>query len=212
MKMHTFFLSGKALAIIGGGLAVSGVLLFTTGIFVGVGIESVLAERVAPAAPSRLASATAAESTSVSGTAASDPSAWPFGPPDATVGTPVDSVPPAVKADTAKPKPAGKPAATIGLAEYSQPAPAVEPPPDTTTYVIQVGSFRVQRNAQDLADRLKAAGYHPTITAKDDGGDRVLHVVRVGRLKGMAAAERAAEEIGDTERLVASILVPDSRR
>jgi len=40
MKMHTFFLSGKAIAIVSGAVGACGMLLFVSGVLVGVRVQA----------------------------------------------------------------------------------------------------------------------------------------------------------------------------
>jgi cell division septation protein DedD len=81
---------------------------------------------------------------------------------------------------------------------------------DASSYLVQVGTFRVEAHARELATRLAAAGYSATVSTREEG-DRELHVVRVGRFAGRQAAEHVAARIGDAEQLVASIVATPGR-
>ncbi|MDB4876984.1 MAG: Sporulation related domain [Gemmatimonadetes bacterium] len=233
MKMHTFFLSGKAIAIVGVAAGACGMLLFVSGVLVGVRVQF---SPIAPATASRAPAAPASPVTAAplpastvvpAGTTAPTPGIAQAGTPAPTDGTwPFSasgySVPEAAAQATPMPAPT-QPAApetpaarrasgrisTIAYVPSSlaEPAPVQNPAPvrDTASYLVQVGTFRVEQHARELADRLTNAGYKTTVSVRQEG-DRSLHVVRVGRFTGLDAAERVAAKIGGSEQLVASVV------
>lgn len=252
MKMHTFFLSGKAIAIVSGAFGACGMLLFVSGVLVGVRVQAHAPEArvTVPALPAAPALPTAGTSTSSSavpapaattGTTSADANvaaanqpadaAWPFNASSYTqqplapatqtepVSAPVVPAPaPATPAPVA-PQPTRRgvagTAGTVSMIAYvapnqssdvaAIPAPA-RPARDDAEYLVQVGMFRVEQHARELADRLEKAGYRSSITVRQEG-DKSLHVVRVGRFTGIDAAEKAAAKIGGSEQLVASVVV-----
>lgn len=246
MKMHTFFLSGKAIAIVSGAFGACAMLLFVSGVLVGVRVEvngparpSTPAARVTAAALTPVpagGAASAADPTVAEINQASDASesagpasaAWPFtsssyAPPPVGAYAPALSAPAPLFQSPAPAAPAA-PAPTrrntigaVSMISYvapadreieSTPATIAAPAPaahDNAEYLVQVGTFRVEEHAKELADRLTNAGYRATITVRQEG-DRSLHVVRVGHFTGIDAAEKAAARIGGAEQLVASVV------
>jgi cell division septation protein DedD len=239
MKMHTFFLSGKAIAIVSGAFGACAMLLFVSGVLVGVRVQvnapgraSTPSARATAALETRPATLAAAAPTSPSAAAdeAGEPAgpanaAWPFttssyvpSPVDAE-SQPAQSAPaPMLQSPVPAPvTPAAPRRGTVGAvsmisyvatADNRADSPARPETPaarDDAEYLVQVGTFRVEDHAKELADRLTSAGYRATITVRTEG-DRSLHVVRVGRFTGIDAAEKAAARIGGAEQLVASVV------
>jgi cell division septation protein DedD len=239
MKMHTFFLSNKALVIVGGALAAGGSLLFVSGLLIGLRSQSSVASGATPGTPAltRTASTSVSSAPSASTAAGASPDgassaapadgAWPFSPSSysaspaaadiqAVPALPFTTPPIAPRSDTVRRAP------STGRATLTAYAPAVQEPvelpvdapsepahaatDEATAYLVQVGTFRVEQHAQDLVRRLAAAGYHPSITVRQEG-ERELHVVRVGSFVGLDKAERAAARIGVSEQLAASVVV-----
>jgi cell division septation protein DedD len=214
MKTHTYFLSGKALAIVGGSLLMSGALVFVVGLFVGLMIQApaqAAAEGrlrdLIPAAAQPIASTDA----NVALQRAETPAAWPFSVP-APVAAPAADSAPAAAPDSVPAPGATKPkpdttAKRRAISDVAYIVPAAEPPrrmiADDAPFTVHVGAFRVQSNAQNLIERLRSAGYRPVETVRLDGG-RELHVVSIGGYVGRRAAIMAAERIGDAEHLVAT--------
>jgi cell division septation protein DedD len=224
MKTHTYFLSGKALAIVGGSLLMSGALVFIVGVFVGLLIqapaqsaaEGKLRDLLPPGA--RPIASTDGAAANAELQRAEAPAAWPFSVPEpaaAPAETPapaiVDSVP---APGTVKPK-ADTTVKRRAITDVAYVAPSAEPTrrmvPDDAPFTVHVGAFRVESNAQTLIDRLRNAGYHPIESIRMDGG-RPLHVVSVGGYIGRRAAIMAAERIGDAEHLVATAVPAHARR
>lgn len=230
MKTHTFFMSTKGIAIVTIALSVSGLLTFVSGVFLGIGIQ----RNAAPGAPSSSKGTAPSQVTaSIAGVEAAAPGAqapagaWPFADPNASlpapdpepVPAPAAPVAPAPKApaDTARGRRATSSNVSLRLASNvaAGAGPAAAPEhgddgDDDATYIVQVGQFRMERNAQALAARLEQSGFHPQIVVRDEGG-KPVHVVRIGRIIGHIAAERVAEKVGDAERLIA-VVTTDSGR
>jgi cell division septation protein DedD len=224
MKAQTYFLNGKALTIVVGGLAGSGALIFLIGVIVGLSIDPPAIRAGLPGIPAlpgaaaiasaMLSSTNSEASVTLPSNASSGPeaaAAWPFSVPgspaapaeaDSAAAAPAAPAPPApapAKGDTT-----AKRRAAVTDAAYvtsdAAPRAVVE---DTRHYTVQVGAFRVERNAQALMDRLLSAGYRPVASVRMEG-ERALHVVSVGGYIGRRAAIMAAVKIGDAENLVAS--------
>jgi cell division septation protein DedD len=225
MKTHTYFLSGKALAIVGGSLLMSGALVFIVGVFVGLLIqapaqaatEGKLRDLLPPGA--QPIASTDATSGNAALQRAESPAAWPFSVP-APVAAPADaSAPGAADSVPAAPVPAKPKADTAAkhraVSDVAYVVPSAEPPrrmiPDDAPFTVHVGAFRVERNAEMLMARLRSAGYRPVETVRADGG-RELHVVCIGGYVGRRSAIFAAERIGDAEHLVATAVPAHARR
>jgi cell division septation protein DedD len=225
MKTHTYFLSGKAIAIVAGALMTSGALVFVVGVFVGLLIQEPVQRatggsirEVAPG-PTPIASTEGVTALQ----RAESPAAWPFSVPAPATATPAAADSDATEAPSdsapAKAKPKAKADSTThrrAVTDVAYVVPSEEPAPrpqvrDVAPYTVRVGSFRVERNARLLVGRLEAAGYKPVESVRDEGG-RELHVVTVGGYVGRRAAIFAAERIGDNEHLVASAVPARARR
>jgi hypothetical protein len=221
MKTHTYFLSGKALAIVAGALTTSGALVFVVGVFVGI-----LIQEPRPAAPGAgkvdapAVSAPIASNTMSSGMqSAESPAAWPFSVPVSAEPAAGTEAPAAAPGDSAPAKPKAKSDTTSARHTVSDVAFVVPPKEpahkapaaDVAPFTVRVGIFRVVRNAQLLAERLESAGYKPKETVRMEGG-RALHIVSVGGYTGRRAAILAAERIGDAVQLVAIAVPASSRR
>jgi DedD protein len=221
MKTHSFEFTGKGLVGLTAALIASATLMVALGLIVGMAIQG---------SPVRIPGAETTASSTVASRgpvppAVEDPAGWPFtGVPAApaidTTGADipavdVDEVPDkdttaasAGSAGTPAPRPrAGVRAGFSTVAYTAAPAdedtdPVVD---DTEPYVVQVGSFRNERNAKSLVARLTANGYRPTVVKREDNG-RMLHVVRLGRVIGRERAERLAERIGDAERVIVAVV------
>ncbi len=226
MKTHTYFLSGKALAIVGGSLVASGALVFIVGVFVGLLIQEP-ATRVmngisrdgTPSAPSPIASTQGASAIPLEESHA----AWPFGKtatPEPAEAPPADTAAPAAAAPAAPAAPA-KPKADVPPAKRGtvsdvayiapDPTPRAVPMKDDAPFTVRVGSFRVERNARMLIARLESSGYKAVESVRVEG-DRELHVVTVGGFVGRRAAIFAAEKIGDAAHLVATAVPARAHR
>jgi cell division septation protein DedD len=220
MKTYTFFLSGRALAVVVVGLMGIGAVTFVLGLLVGVALQPVtVSGRVSASSQPHVVADVRPDvvyAPPESGTAQ-----WPFTGVGAAPTT--DSATPALPApprDTVKRDSTRRPDAIIGVS-YNPAANTADatdlaaiPAPDTARYVVQVGAFRIEDNARSMVALLQSAGYRATISVRMDEG-RPLHVVRVGRFIGYAAAEQVAAEIGVSEqiaaRLVATVLVSSRR-
>ncbi len=102
--------------------------------------------------------------------------------PGSTAKPPVEKVTPPepTPARAAQPKPAAPTSAAV--------------PTATQRFVIQVLSTRDRSKAQDVVDRLKAAGYS-TLMSTFEQNSQVMHRVRVGPFSSRAEAERARNTV-----------------
>lgn len=119
---------------------------------------------------------------------------------------PVAKPAPVKPVETAAPPPAPKPA----VAKQPRP-PAEKPAPKTVSavakggWVLQVGSFTQQANAQSLRDRLKKAGYPVTVQVAK-GADGSVHRVLVGPVRDRPAAEKLRDKLAREQKLPAMVL------
>jgi cell division septation protein DedD len=217
MTKHVFALTGAVAASIVAALTMCGMLLFLSGLIVGIGVEAPPAQRVATAeraqTPADVGRASAGDGDAgAAATTVFDAGNWPFSQSTA----PVDTAPtPGAGPGSASHEtgPATQPthhAGVVGVAFVETPVADDDSVVDSTPYVVQIGAFRIEGNARALMERLKHAGYHPVLVQQVDGG-RPLNIVRVQRIVGREAAARVAERIGDAERVVASIVIDNSR-
>jgi DedD protein len=123
---------------------------------------------------------------------------------------------PAEPAPVAAPAPV-KPVETPATPPTPKPAVSKKPPPPENAapktvsaagqgaWILQVGSFTQQANAQSLRDRLTKAGYHVTVqTAK--GADGSVHRVLVGPVSDRPAAEKLRDKLAREQKLPAMVL------
>lgn len=89
-------------------------------------------------------------------------------------------------------KPAPKPDQQAGSGVKPTPGAALE----VQEWVVQVGSFSSQDNAERLASQLKAQGFKAYVSKYRDGSN-TLHRVRVGPVQGREAADSLAEQLRD---------------
>jgi DedD protein len=83
--------------------------------------------------------------------------------------------------------------------------PAAASPEDDGSFVIQLGSFRDEKNAKQLQGELKERGYAAKIMTALDGDQREWHVVRMGSYKTVAVAAKAAADFTAKERIQALV-------
>ena len=67
-------------------------------------------------------------------------------------------------------------------------------------YAVQVGAYSQKENAQQVLERLKKFGYQPEITPFQHPTLGALYAVRVAPFASQAEAQKAAEEIGRSEK------------
>jgi len=113
-------------------------------------------------------------------------------PPEAAAPVAHDSLAPVLSA----------PAPAVAAVQEAETAPAAG---ELSAFVLQVGSFRDVKNAQQLQSDLKAKGYPATVFNALDSDQRMWHVVRIGRYQDLASAADDAAKIGDKEQLQALI-------
>jgi cell division protein FtsN len=181
---------------------VLGGLLFFSGVLVGLGLWKPTMDEIALAKEYRQREQAARQA--------------PVKPPVAPVAAvaapaPAPATPPsqpAAPAEHESAAPATAPAPTPAPASPPQISPAAQAADaaaDSSQFVLQVGSFRDAKNAQQLQSELKAKGYPATVFDAMDSDQRMWHVVRIGHYQDVASAAVEAARIGDQERLQALI-------
>jgi cell division protein FtsN len=127
--------------------------------------------------------------------------------------------------DTPRPEPAesqstgseiASPALQMRRPEPATAKPSRTPPPSPPAaasqpaggrYSVQVGSFRVREQAEELRGRLLGKGYAARIQLTRIPGSGIWYRVRVGRFADRETASRAARRLENRERL--SVLITD---
>jgi cell division protein FtsN len=94
----------------------------------------------------------------------------------------------------------------------SRTPPSSSPPPATSQpaggrYSVQVGSFRVREQAEELRGRLLGKGYAVRVQLTRIPGSGIWYRVRVGRFADRETASRAARRLENREHL--SVLITD---
>ena len=126
---------------------------------------------------------------------------------------------PAVANAPAPPDPApakGVPApaapAPVAPVAAAKPPAAVEPAPQTAAarsgegeYTLQVGSFRDQKNAQQLVAELKERNIQARIFKAPDSDLRMWYAVRVSLFPDLSSASRAAADFTSREQIQALV-------
>ena len=187
-------------------VTVLGTLLFVSGILVGLGLWRPTMEEIALAREYRQRELAGKQAAAVKA-----PAVQPIAAAAAPAHEPAPAAPPAAQPASPQAPPP----------EHENTAPAAAPPPaiaspvheaeaapaaaDPTQFVLQVGSFRDAKNAQQLQSDLKAKGYQATVFDALDSDQRMWHVVRIGRYQDVASAAVDAARIGDKEQLQALI-------
>jgi cell division protein FtsN len=173
------------------------VLLFVSGLLVGVGLWKPAQDELALAREYRERMRVAVPALKTPAVAAPVPA-----PPKLT-NQPVE------QAATPAPSPAPAPAAPAATPPAPAPpaAPKTEAPETAAenAFVLQVGSFRDAKNAQQLQADLNGKGYQASVFNALDSEQRMWHVVRIGHYQDLAAAAQEAQKIGDKEQLQALI-------
>jgi cell division septation protein DedD len=114
------------------------------------------------------------------------PAPAPTDPPQAaSAPPPVDAVPPPPSAPVAKAPAQRAPAPT---------PPSTSAPPASSGWVVQLGSFASEANAERLAQQLRAQGFPVSVSQSASG--RHLYRVRAGPVREHAAAIRLAQKLG----------------
>jgi cell division protein FtsN len=106
--------------------------------------------------------------------------------------------------DKPKTKPAQEPARAPAAPQTSQPIPPPPPPPPAarpapgtqTTYYLQTGAFRSQKEAQAMLARVVLLGLPVRIETGESNG-APINRVRVGPFKGIDEMNRARTRLGD---------------
>ncbi len=125
-------------------------------------------------------------------------------PPVAVASAPVPSKRPVLPPEPAKSAalsspPAPPPVEAPPSAERSPPSAERPPvaPSGPRVFTVQVGSFQVLQNADFLINDLKKKGFDAYSKDWTDGGGRLWHVVRVGRLSNRAAANALVKHLSN---------------
>lgn len=106
--------------------------------------------------------------------------------------------------DKPKTKPAQEPARAPAAPQTSRPIPSPPPPPPAarpapgtqTTYYLQTGAFRSQKEAQAMLARVVLLGLPVRIETGESNG-APINRVRVGPFKGIDEMNRARTRLGD---------------
>lgn len=89
--------------------------------------------------------------------------------------------------------------------DSNTPEPAAPPRTGVTAWVVQLGSFTTQANADGLVQRLKKSGYTAFIEPLDDGG-KPTYRVRVGPELTKLTAERIRDDIAKNVELTGIVM------
>ena len=188
---------GRGIAL-GAAVCCLSVLLFTSGVLVGIGLWKPSREEIAMAKEYRQREVAAKHVVSTLPAKAEVSAAVPA-PVPAVAAPPEPAMP--VAHDTPPPAPLAAAPAVAAVQEAEAAPAAIEP----SAFVLQVGSFRDVKNAQQLQSDLKAKGYPATVFNALDSDQRMWHVVRIGRYQDLASAADDAAKIVDKEQLQALI-------
>lgn len=85
-----------------------------------------------------------------------------------------------------------------------------EPQTPSQPYLVQVGAFRKEANAQGMVAKLRSKGYEPFIHMVKHGSSRVLHRVFIDRTHDKAQAQAAAKAFEATEKMHALVMLANS--
>jgi DedD protein len=138
-------------------------------------------------------------------------SATPPAEPAAAATAPVAVKPVESAAKPPVPKPpAPRPPAPKQAVAKPLPPPEKSPPKTASVvsqggWVLQVGSFTQQANAQSLRDRLKKSGYQVTVQVAK-GADGSIHRVLVGPVSDRTTAEKLRDKLARDQKLTAMVL------
>ncbi|MDY0308306.1 MAG: SPOR domain-containing protein [Castellaniella sp.] len=116
--------------------------------------------------------------------------------------------------DKPESKPLQAPARTPAAPQASQPIPPPPPPPPAarpapgtqTTYYLQTGAFRSQKEAQAMLARVVLLGLPVRIETGESNG-APINRVRVGPFKGIDEMNRARTRLGD-EKIESTVVRP----
>jgi cell division septation protein DedD len=95
--------------------------------------------------------------------------------------------------------------------------PEVEPQPDSPKlstqdrhprpYLVQVGVFQNESNAQNMVEKLRDKGYQPFIRIVEGQQHRVLHRVYIDRIQDKEQAKATAKAFEETEKMEAIVML-----
>jgi DedD protein len=113
---------------------------------------------------------------------------------EAPAPTPADSVPPpAASAPSLPPAHSAAPAPAPAPSHATPAATRLAQAPVTGGWVVQLGSFSSESNAQRLAQRVRAQGF--AVSVSQSGSGRHLYRVRVGPVREHSAALQLAQKL-----------------
>lgn len=81
-------------------------------------------------------------------------------------------------------------------------------PPQTKSYVVQIGAFTKKENAERLLTQLQTKNYPAIMKLLDHKDFGQMYLVRLRPFENRAEADRYATELEDAEKLKPSIFVP----
>lgn len=213
--MYNFIFDRKSLALLVGGLAFAGGLLFFAGVLVGVNWAVPYQVRVAALPPRAMLEAREPEPLLVPETPETveepvvevepAPEDLPLeDEPPAPEPAPEPPWPPAVAAAFAPEREDPEPPEPVVASEPAfSPAPAA--PAEPGGYAVQVGAFLREENSEEVVRDLETRGYQAYIEALTTARGRLLHTVRIGRYAERREAARAASEFRARERMAAIV-------
>lgn len=103
--------------------------------------------------------------------------------------------------------PAAPPAAAKAAAEVVPPPPAADQAPaGDRLYVVKVGSFAQEENAQNFSRELAAKGWKAQVQRRTDAKGNALHVVTLGAFKDVKEALRLSGDYQGREKKDAMVL------
>jgi DedD protein len=118
-------------------------------------------------------------------------------PPSSSVAeteAPADTEPAPAPAPAPEPEPEPEPMPESNV--DSKPAPATATEPAQPQWVLQVASFTVRKNADDLAAQLRQLGHEPMIETGSSAG-KAIYRVRLQPVSNRAALETTAKTLSD---------------
>jgi len=217
--MYAFLFDKRSLILVGAALLLAGLLLFGAGLAVGahLGLDrlewSAAVQEVRTELPSPKPAAPPSHPEPAPPAKPSPPPPGPP-PPNPEPATPAEPEPPAPSPPPPNPEPAtpAEPSSPPSSPSPSLPNPEPAPPPadsspvqdpeedvgeETTPaggFLIQVGAYQYQANAERRVDELESHGYRPYVeVTRDDRG--ALYAVRIGHYESRDLAEEAAVTI-----------------
>lgn len=185
--MYNFLFDKKSFYLLLGGLGLAGVLLFISGLLVGVqvGLPTTKVTYVPPRAPVKAAL----------------PEERPCTPCAELAAPPPEPLVPAVP----EPEPEPEPVAPV-VEEPRVQVASLALPSEDGAFSLQVGAFRQPENSDKVVRDLESRGYQPYVVPLKRSRSRLLHTVRVGRYADREEARKAAAELRQREGIAAIVI------